>query len=239
MAAAIGVSVPRADGPDKVSGAARYTGDLDMPGLTTGKLVRSPWPHARIVKIDIEDARRVPGVVGILTPEDVAALPHPLYGPFLSDQPVLALGKVRFVGEPVVAVAAEDEDAAQAAVDLVQVEYEELPALLTPEDALADGAPVLHDARTWPDVVWTDLKSSEYRPGTNTCSVFHLRKGDVDVAMASADLVVETATRVPVVQHAHMEPHATIASWDRAGKLTVWSSTQNPSVRDNRCRASP
>ncbi|HXJ82471.1 MAG TPA: molybdopterin cofactor-binding domain-containing protein [Candidatus Methylomirabilis sp.] len=226
----IGVSVGRTDGPEKVAGAAVYTADLDLPGLATGKLLRSTLPHARLVKVDVEDARRLPGVLGILTPEDVAALPHPTYGPFLSDQPVLALEKVRFVGEPVVALAAEDEDTAQAALDLIRVEYAELPVVLTIDDALAPGAPILHDARSWPDVVWTDLKSSEYRPGTNTCSVFHLRKADVDGGLASADVVIETTTRVPVVQHAHMEPHATIASWDRAGKLTVWSSTQNPSV---------
>lgn len=220
----------RADGPEKVTGSARYTADIEVPGMLIGKIFRSTVPHARILSIDVEEARRLPGVVGILTPEDVAALPHPTYGPFLSDQPVLALEKVRYVGEAVVAVAAEDEEAAEAALDLIRVEYEELPAILTPEMALAPGASVLHEERVWPDVVWSDLKSSDYRPGTNTCSVFHLRKGNVDAALASADLVLETTTRVPVVQHAHMEPHATLAEWSRAGKLTVWSSTQNPSV---------
>jgi CO/xanthine dehydrogenase Mo-binding subunit len=228
--ATIGSSVRRADGPEKVSGSALYTADITRPGMLVGKIFRSTLPHARVVKVDVEEAWRVPGVVGILTPEDVAALPHPTYGPFLSDQPVLALGKVRFVGEAIAAVAARDEAAAEAALDLIRVDYEELPAVLTPEAAIAEGAPVLHEERTWPHVVWSDLKSSEYRPGTNTCSVFHLRKGDVDAALASADVVVETTTRVPVVQHAHMEPHATLAEWDRSGRLTVWSSTQNPSV---------
>ncbi len=226
----IGSSVRRADGLEKVTGSAVYTGDIARPGMLIGKIFRSTLPHARIVKVDVEEARRLPGVTGILTPDDVAALPHPTYGPFLSDQPVLALGKVRFVGEAVAAVAAKDEETAEAALDLIRVEYEELPAVLTPEMAIAEGAPILHEERVWPDVVWSDLKSSEYRPGTNTCSVFHLRKGDVEGALASADMVVETTTRVPVVQHAHMEPHATLAEWDRAGRLTVWSSTQNPSV---------
>jgi len=226
----LGSSVRRADGLEKVTGSAVYTADIEVPGMLIGRIFRSTLPHARIVKVDVEEARRLRGVVGVFTPDDAAALPHPTYGPFLSDQPVVALNKVRFVGEPVAAVAAEDEDTAEAALDLIRVEYEELPAILMPEAAIAPGASVLHEERVWPHVVWSDLKSSEYRPGTNTCSVFHLRKGDVDAALVSADLVVETATRVPVVQHAHMEPHATLAEWDRTGKLTVWSSTQNPSV---------
>jgi CO/xanthine dehydrogenase Mo-binding subunit len=226
----IGTSVARADGPDKVTGTAVYAADIEVPGMLAGKILRSTLPHARIVKIDVEEARRLPGVRGVLTPADAAALPHPTYGPFLSDQTVLALEKVRFVGEPVAAVAADDEETAEAALDLIRIDYEELPAVLTPEEAIAPGAPILHEERTWPDVVWADLKSAEYRPGTNTCSVFHLRKGDVDTALATADVVVETTTTVPVVQHGHMEPHATLAQWDRSGRLTVWSSTQNPSV---------
>lgn len=137
----IGQPVPRTDGKEKVTGGARYAADVQLPGTLWGKVLRSPFPHAMIAHIDTSQAREVPGVHAVLTGQDVRGV---LYGRRLRDVPALAQGRVRFIGDPVAAVAAVDEDTAQRAIDLIDVAYDELPAVFDPLKALQEDAPLLH-----------------------------------------------------------------------------------------------
>ena len=137
----VGTPVKRGEGPDKVSGQTLYTADFNLPGLLWGKVLRSPLPHARVVSIDTSRAREVPGVHAVITGQDI---PDRLVGRLLRDCPVLARDRVRFVGEKVAAVAAENADAAEEALLLIDVEYEELPAVFDPPEAMEPSAPVLH-----------------------------------------------------------------------------------------------
>ncbi len=141
---AVGVSVPRADAPEKLRGQAQFAGDLLAPRMLHGKVLRSPVAHARIVSIDTRAAEAMPQVVCVLTGADLGDI-HPYWGHSIKDRPVLALGKVRFPGDPVAAVAAETEEAAEAAVLAIRVEYEELPVAGTLDEALAPGAPLVHE----------------------------------------------------------------------------------------------
>ena len=138
----VGKPVTRQEGPDKVSGKFLYSADVVLPGMLWGKTLKSPYPHARIVSIDTAAARALPGVHAVITGRDIADAG--LWGRAVKDVPVIAVDAVRFAGERVAAVAAEDEDVAEQALALIEVEYEELPAVLSPEDAMATGAPVLH-----------------------------------------------------------------------------------------------
>lgn len=218
------------DAHDRVTGRVPYTIDIRVPGMLHARLLRSTTPHARIRSIDTSRARAVPGVVAVLTGADLADRPdiQPYYGPIFRDQPILAIGKVRFVGEPVAAVAAVDLDAAQEAIDLIDVVYEELPAVLTLDEALAEGAPLVHEGpprigRTFADVI-VDAK-----PGTNICNHFRLRKGDVDAGFAEADEIFEHVFTSPPVQHVPLETHACIADV-RGDRVTVWVGAQIPFV---------
>jgi CO/xanthine dehydrogenase Mo-binding subunit len=218
------------DAPQRVTGRVPYTIDLQVPGMLHAKLLRSTVPHARIRSIDVERARAVPGVVAVVTGADIVARSEiqPYYGPVFRDQPILAIDKVRYVGEPVAAVAAVDLDAAQAAVDAIQVEYDEIPAVFTLDDALADGAALVHEepprtGQTFADVI------IDAKPGTNICNHFKLRKGDVDAGFAEADHVFEHVFTSPPVQHVPMETHACVADV-RDGRVTVWAGAQIPFV---------
>lgn len=218
------------DAFERVTGRVPYTIDIRLPGMLHARLLRSTMAHARIRAIDTSRARAVPGVVAVLTGADLAARPdiQPYYGPIFRDQPILAIDKVRFVGEPVAAVAAVDLDAAQEAIDLIDVEYEELPAVFTLEEALADDAPLVHDepprtGRTFADVI-VDAK-----PGTNICNQFRLRKGDIDAGFAEADEIFEHVFTSPPVQHVPLETHACVADV-RGGRVTVWVGAQIPFV---------
>jgi CO/xanthine dehydrogenase Mo-binding subunit/aerobic-type carbon monoxide dehydrogenase small subunit (CoxS/CutS family) len=230
MLRVVGHSVERSDAVDKVTGRARYVTDLELPGMAHAALLRSPYAHARIVRIDARAARAVPGVHAVLTGADLTWC-DPYYGPAFRDRPVLAIDVVRFEGEPVVAAAAVDAATATRALELVEVEYEELPAVTTLAEALAPGAPLVHTAEPLSGH-FADLSSLRPRPGTNVCHQFAYARGDVERALAGADLIVEDAFAFPRVQHVAMEPHAAVAVWDDADSLTVWASTQNPfSVR--------
>jgi CO/xanthine dehydrogenase Mo-binding subunit/aerobic-type carbon monoxide dehydrogenase small subunit (CoxS/CutS family) len=225
----VGRSVPRGDAVDKVTGRARYVTDLELPDMAHAQLLRSPYAHARIVRIDVSRARAVPGVHAVLAGGDLTWC-DPYHGPAFRDRPVLAIDVVRYEGEPVVAVAATDAATATRALDLVEIEWEELPAVTTLEEALAPGASLVHTSEPLSGH-FADLSSLRPRPGTNVCHQFAYARGDVDRAFAEADVVVEDRFAFPRVQHFAMEPHAAIAAWDDAG-LTVWASTQNPfSVR--------
>ena len=226
----VGQSVRRTDALEKVTGRARYLSDMEVAGMAHARLLRSPYPHARIARVDAERARALPGVYAVLTGADLTWC-EPFFGPALRDRPVLAIDVARYEGEPVVAVAAVDEATAVAALDLVEIDYEDLPAVMTIEEALAPGAPLVHTGEPLAGH-FSDLASLRARPGTNICHQFDYRRGDPGSAFAEAHVVVDGVYTFPRVQHYSMEPHGAIAEWDSAGALTVWSSTQNPfSVR--------
>ncbi len=226
----VGTSVPRIDALEKVTGGARFVTDLALPGMVHAKLLRSPYPHARILQIDARAARALPGVMAVVTSADLGWC-DPYFGPAYRDRPVLAIDVARYEGEPVAAVVAEDEGVAARALDLIEVTYEEHHAATTLDEALAPGAPLVHASRP-PAGHFADLSSLRPKPGTNICHQFDFERGRGAAALADADVVVEETYVFPRVQHYAMEPHAAIASWSDHDGLTVWASTQNPySVR--------
>lgn len=218
------------DGRDRVTGRIGYTIDVRLPGMLHARLLRSTMPHARIVRIDADSASRLPGVAAVLTGADIAAWSdvQPRFGPVLRDQPILAMGKVRFVGEPVVAVAAVDEGIAQAALDLVEVGYEELPAVFDVEEALADGAPLVHEEPPHPGPTFADV-IVDPGAGSNVCNRFRLRRGDVEAGFAEAAHVFEDVLTSPAVAHVPLETHACVADV-RPDGMTVWATSQIPYV---------
>jgi CO/xanthine dehydrogenase Mo-binding subunit len=222
----IGRSVPRLDGREKVTGAARFTGDLALPGMLWGAFLRSPHAHALIRRVDASAALALPGVRAVLVGADVAGLG--LYGPAVRDRPVLAVERARYAGDPVAAVAAVDEETAREACERIEVEYEPLPAVTAVEEALAPGAPLVHDGpapELAPNVFAPD--PADLRPGSNVCVEVRRRWGDVAAAFAAAHAVFEDEYRFPLVYHCALEPHAALAAWGPDG-LRVWSSAQHP-----------
>jgi len=223
----IGKVLPRQDGVEKATGRAVYATDFQVPGMAWGKVLYSPHPHARIVRIDTRRAREMPGVLAVLTGPE---LPDRRLSP-TRDRPALARDKVRFVGDAVACVAAEDEETAQAAVEAIQVEYEPLPAVFDAEEAMRDGAPLIHEVAA---AAPSDGGYSRYLrvwrpiPGTNICNYLSLVKGNLDEGFAQADHIFEDTFRCPMLHHCYMEPHACLASFDAQGGLTVWTSTQTP-----------
>jgi CO/xanthine dehydrogenase Mo-binding subunit len=218
----VGTNVPRIDALDKVTGAAKFVDDIQFgPGLLHAKLKRSPYPHARIVSIDTRKAEALPGVKVVVTGQDY---PEHYVGLYLLDRTVYAVDRARFVGDPVAAVAAVGEAIAEQAVELIEVEYEELPGLFDPEEAAKPDAPLIHP----------DLGQYECAPfilpqtGTNISNYFRLRKGDVEAGFAQSDVIVEGTYRVPHVQHVPIETHVVAAQQDISGKITLWSSSQSP-----------
>ncbi len=217
----VGKPVTRVDAQEKVTGEAVYGYDLALPDMLYGKALFSPKPHARIKRIDTEKARRHPGVAAVITGKDAPWI----HGESIKDKPFLAQDKVRYIGEPVAAVAAVDEDTAQAAVRLIEVEYEDLPAYFAPEEACKPGAAAIHE------------NFSGYRkfdfiiPGSmpNVCEHFKLRTGDVEKGFREADLILEERYYVPVIQHAAIEPHSSHAQVDpESGRVTIWVANDAP-----------
>ena len=206
--AVVGTSVPKRDGADKVTGRTRFLHDLELTRMLHGKILRSTVPHARIVRIDTSRARALPGVVSIITGEDVEQ--HP-FG-FARDQLALKRGKVRCIRDEVAAVAAETPAIATEALGLIHVEYAELPAVFDPVRAIAPGAPLVHD----------DL------PGNATPLRYQFTHGDVDRAFAEAAAVVEGTYRLHFVTTACLGTMVAVADWDTEGRLTMWSTTQVP-----------
>ncbi|MHA6345387.1 molybdopterin-dependent oxidoreductase [Roseivivax sp. CAU 1761] len=204
----IGHNVRRIDAPAKVSGRLKYAADMKMTDMLTLQVLRSPHAHARIVSIDTSEAEAMAGVACVITSADVPG--EDGFGVFVHDQPVMARGKVRHVGEAVAAVAAEDLLTARRAVAAIKVEYEELPGLFDPEDALKPGAPVIHD----------------YAPD-NLVKHIPVRKGDPEKGFAEADLILEETFTTQQVEHAYLEPEAGIAYVDADDVVTVISPSQN------------
>jgi len=210
----IGKRVPPIDGKVKVTGAAEFTVDARIPGMLFGKVLRSRFPHAKILNIDTEKAERLHGVRAVLTGADLPRnKKYSLYTnvPELHDQTPLAIDKVRYIGDEVAAVAATDEWIAEEALDLIEVEYEELPAVFDPYEAMDAGAPLLHE-------------NSE-RNISRTAQFLH---GDVDTAMKAAFHIREDRFQTQATTHCAMEVHCAVAQWDQSGKLSIWSSTQSP-----------
>ncbi len=197
----VGHNVARVDAIDKVTGKAKFVGDLVIPGMLCGQILRSPYPHARIVSIDASEAEALDGVSGVLTAKDVADL-----DPYYNGRPLIAIEKARYVGEPVAAVAAEDEQTALEALSLIKVGYEDLPSSVGLEEALRKGAPLVHD----------DQKD-------NICGHEHVGKGDVEQGFAESDEIFEDHFTFPMVYHYSMEPHSVIANYNEDG-ITIWSS---------------
>jgi len=217
----VGKSVPRLDAFDKVTGAAQFTDDVQFgPGLLYGRVVRSPHPHALVKKVNASKALAMPGVKAVVTGADTPGY----IGLYLKDRHIFCTDRVRYVGDPVAGVIAISEEIAEEAARLVEVEYEELPAVFDPLEAIKPDAPLLH-----PDLeTYTVVPFIFPQPGTNISNVFRVRKGDVEAAWPQCDAIVEETYRVPQIQHVPLEPHIAVARWDPSGEVTLWSSTQSP-----------
>jgi CO/xanthine dehydrogenase Mo-binding subunit len=215
----------RPDSLDKVTGVAQFVSDVALPGMLHARLLRSPHPHARIRTVDPSAALAMPGVVDVLTGSDIAGLNY-RWGLFLRDRPLIAVDKARYVGDPVAAVIAEDEYAAEEALDAVAVDYEELPFVTEAEDAVAPDAPMVHDRH---ETIKDFYFRGEARPvaGTNIYQSYAYAQGDVEAAFAAADHVFEDTFRFPMVFHYALEPHCVVASWD-GHSFTLWSCAQSP-----------
>ena len=224
----LGAPLPMLDAEERVSGRINYTLNVELPAMLMGKILRSPLPHARIVRVNATRAQRLPGVGAVLTRDDFA--PHTVYsgryGRIFRDQTVVAFDKVRFVGDPVAAVAAADEDIAAEALSLIDVDYEEIPAVFEVAEALNATAPLVHDPRPEQQPMFSKM-IEDLPGGNNLCSHFKLRRGDVEEGFRRSDFVFEDLFRSPAAQHVPLEPHVTAAHYARE-KLTIWTSTQMP-----------
>lgn len=221
----IGESVPRRDGRAKVTGAAGYAVDATMPGMAHARILRSPHPHARIRSIDVEAARSAPGVVAVVTAADLPDV-NLYFGHAVRDHPLIAIDRVRYVGEPVVGVVGETPLAAEEALELITVEYEPLPFVIDARDALAPGAPIVH-AGAAERGAYGGEKESIDRAQPNLCTRMEHAWGDIDAAFAGAHLVLEGTYEYPMVYAYALEPYTTLAAFDEQG-LTVVSSAQHP-----------
>ena len=218
--ATIGQPVVRGEGADKVSGQAVYAADITLPGMLWGQVLRSPFPHARIVRIDTRRARELPGVHAVLTGQD---LPDRRVGRLLRDCPVLARDKVLFIGEKVAAVAAESPDIAEEALLLIDVEYAELPAVFDPAEAMTAAAPTLHEnLADYPGL------PKPMSPVNNVFAHNVWRKGDIDQGFAESDLVFEHTFATQLMHQAYLEPHACVVDIDAAGRVQVWANNKGP-----------
>ena len=216
----IGQPVPRIDNTGKVTGESRYTADILLPGTLWAKTLRSPYSHARIVRLDTSSAEKAPGVRAVLTGNDVRGI---LYGRRYRDISVLAQERVRFVGERVAAVAADTLEQAEQALDLIQVEYEELPAVLDPVAALESGAPIIH-----PDVnSYKGLPKPLDKPSNAFVHDVSTR-GDIAEGFAQSDFIVENIYTVPRVHQAFLEPHCCLVWIDDQDRVQMWSPNKVP-----------
>ncbi len=202
--------LPRIDAIPKVSGEAQYTVDLKMPGLLVGKILRSPHAHARIKSIDTSAAKALDGVLAVITAEDVPENLFAFYQ-WQADKHILCTDRVRYVGDEVAAVAAMDDDTAEAALDLIKVEYEALPVILDIDEAMKPGAQLIHEGKE----------------SNSTWSVDRLF-GDPDKALAECDYVVEGTYVTHQLAHCCLEVSNCIAKWDKRDKLTIWTNAQAP-----------
>jgi CO/xanthine dehydrogenase Mo-binding subunit len=217
---AVGKASTRVDGAEKVSGKALYTADRVLPGMVWGKVMRSPVPHARITRIDVSAARKVPGVLAVLTAGDVSPR---LFGRQLRDMPLLAKDRVRFIGEKVVAVAAETSDIAEEAAGLVDVEYQELPAVFDSRAAMQEGAPILHE-----NLAGYANAPCPLPAFPNVHSHVTWRIGNCEKGFAESDLVFEQTFTTQRSHQGYLEPHACVVSHGPEHRISIWSSNKVP-----------
>lgn len=206
----IGKRLPRVDAPEKITGGAKYAADYSLPGMLWCKVLRSPYAHARILNIDTSLAERLPGVKAVITGKDFGNWTWG-FMPTTRDEPPLALDTVRYMYEAVAAVAAIDEDTAEEATELIQVDYEELPGVFDPEKAMQEGAPQIHDY----------VKN-------NISVEYNWNFGDVEKAFAESYIVHEDTFRTARATHGYLEPPAALACYDPSGSITIWPAKQSP-----------
>ena len=214
----VGKGVPRIDGPGKATGETEFLSDIQLPGMLHARILRSPHAHARILNIDTSRAGAAKGVRAVITAADTPKIPFSFMAA-LADKLPLCDDKVRFAGDEVAAVAADTEDAAEEALSLIRVDYEELPAVFDPNEAMRDGAPLVHEGKA-----------------RNLALEFRKTFGDPEKGFAEADHVVEDAYSTQRAAHCPLETRSCIARWERTGgaagaagaRLTVWASTQTP-----------
>ncbi|MDP2744857.1 MAG: xanthine dehydrogenase family protein molybdopterin-binding subunit [Dehalococcoidia bacterium] len=222
-------SVTRCDAVDKAVGRAKYGADIRLQGMLQGKILHSPHAHARIVRIDTSRAEKVIGVKAIITGEDTG---RARVGRFLRDRTILAQGKVRHRGESVAAVAAVDKDTAAEAVQLIHVDYEELPAVFDSLEAMEPGAPIVHEE------LGTYFSLTPLHSKGNVLDECYIREGNVEEAWAQADVIHEDSYTTEAVHHSFIQPHEAVGHVDGSGKVTVWSSTKALfGVRSTICQA--
>jgi CO/xanthine dehydrogenase Mo-binding subunit len=217
----VGANMPRNDVIEKVTGSAVYTDDIQFGNkLLHARAVRSPHPHALIKRIDTSKAEKLPGVKAVVSGKDFPERT----GLYLKDKTIFATDRVRFVGEPVAAVAAVSVEIAQKACELIEVEYELLEPVLDAEFGASDKAPLIH-----PDMGNYECVNFIFpKPGTNISNHFKIRRGDCAAAWKECEHIVERTYRIPHIQHVPIETHVAIAQMDDKGKITVWASSQSP-----------
>ena len=217
---AIGRSITRGEGPDKVTGKSIYTADISVPGMLWGRVLRSPYPYARIVSIDTSKALALPGVYAVVTGQDV---PETRVGRRMLDMPILAQDVVRFVGEKVAAVAAGSKDICDEALLLIEVEYEELDAVFDAEEAMESSAPDLH-----PDM---DSYTGLPQPPSgikNTFAHITWEKGDIEQGFKESDIIFEHSFNAQLMHQAYIEPHACIVDASEGNQVNIWANNKDP-----------
>lgn len=207
----VGKSIPLIDSMEKATGQLKYGTDFKLPGMLYGKVLRSPIAHGRILEINTEKARSLPGVRAIISGDKISLPSYAVAGEKTLDETLLAKEKVRYCGDEVAIVAAVDEETAEEALTLIQMHYEELPAVFDMEEALLPGSPLVHE-----------------KSGTNLAREFTIDVGDVKKAFIESDFIVEEKYETPRIHHGYLEPHAVVAQWHMGDKVTFWACTQTP-----------
>jgi carbon-monoxide dehydrogenase large subunit len=218
----VGQPVARKDAADIVTGNVVYGADISLPGMLHGRLVRSAVASGKVIRVDVSGAKALPGVKSVITAADV---PMTRFGYGIKDEQIFASAKIRYVGEPIAAVAAVDEETAEEAARLVEVEYEEAPGVFDVLDAVKEGAPLVHEELGSYEPNRLVTREWNPSPGTNILHRIELRRGDVEAGFREADYVFEDTFRTRRVHHCYIEPHACVARVE-AGKITVWTATQ-------------
>ena len=212
----VGTNVEMVGGRAKVSGAVSYVADMEFPGQLYAKALRSPYPHAKLIRIDASKAAALPGVRAVVTRDDLVGL-NPYFGTGVEDQPVLVIDKARCVGDILAAVAADSKEIAEEAVLLIAVEFAQLPAATNILDAIEPDAPIVHEQHV------------DKRFGGNIHGVYRAASGDIEQGFKESDEIIENVYKIPPVQHGHIEPHVVTALWEPGGKLVVHTPSQTPS----------
>ncbi len=223
MVTYIGQSLPMPDAFERVTGQVPFLINKELPGMLFAKVLRSPFPHARVLHVDTQAAEALPGVTAVLSRHDFGENSHldPFYGSVLKDHQIVAVDKVRYVGDAVAAVAAVDSETAEAALELIEVTYEELPTVFDVFEAVDSEAPLVHEG------LIKGYRGSPKNIGSNIFRSVQVRHGEVERGLAKSDHVFEHTFTCPTAHHATLEPHVAIAQFDKDG-LTIYSATQAP-----------